>query len=78
MVRLAKGADILLHEATGASKGHSSALQAVDIFNEAGAKQLYRIHYSARDVKLEQMMETVHAKSPCPVYLAHDLVRIDL
>jgi ribonuclease Z len=78
VVRLAKGADILLHEATGASKGHSSALQAVEIFSEAGAKQLYLIHYSARGAKLAQMMETVHEKSARPVSLTHDFQQIDV
>jgi len=78
VVRLAKGADILLHEATGASKGHSSALQAVDIFTQAGAKQLYLIHYSARGVELEKMMERVHQKTAFPVSLTHDLMKIDL
>jgi ribonuclease Z len=78
VVRLAAGADILLHEATGASKGHSSALQALDIFSEAGAKKLYLIHYSARGAELEHMMETVHQKTTSPVFLAHDLQRIDL
>jgi ribonuclease Z len=78
VVTLAKDADILLHEATGASKGHSSALQAVDIFSQAGAKKLYLIHYSARGAELEHMMDTVHKKFPGPVYLTHDLQRIDL
>ncbi len=67
VVRLAKGADILLHEATGASKGHSSALQAVDISSQAGAKQLYLIHYSARGAELVHMMEAVHQKTASPV-----------
>jgi len=78
VVRLAKGADILLHEATGASKGHSSAAQAVDIFSQAGAKQLYLIHYSARGADLEQMMANVRQKTACPVSVTHDLQRIDL
>jgi ribonuclease Z len=78
VVRLAKGADILLHEATGASKGHSSALQAVDISSQAGAKQLYLIHYSARGAELVHMMEAVHQKTALPVSLTHDLMQIDL
>jgi ribonuclease Z len=78
VVRLAKGVDILLHEATGASKGHSSALQAVEIFNQAGAKQLYLIHYSARGAELQHLKEMVQEKSHGPVYLAQDLMQIDL
>ena len=78
VARLAKGADILLHEATGASKGHSSALQAVEIFNQSEAKSLYLVHYSARGADLEQLMETVRSKSSRPIYLAHDLMQVDL
>jgi ribonuclease Z len=78
VIRLAKGADILLHEATGASKGHSSAVQAVQICIQAGAKQLYLIHYSARGAELDQMMEKVHQLSVSPVSLTHDLQRIDI
>lgn len=45
MVRLAKDVDILIHEATGASLGHSSAAQAGEIATRAKAKALYLIHY---------------------------------
>ncbi|MCC6147442.1 MAG: MBL fold metallo-hydrolase, partial [Anaerolineaceae bacterium] len=45
VARLAKNADILLHEATGASTGHSSPEQAAEIGQQAGAKTLYLIHY---------------------------------
>ena len=77
VVRLAKGADILLHESTGASRGHSSALQAVAIFQEADAKELYLIHYSARGAQLEQMLIAAREKSARPVRLTHDLMSID-
>jgi ribonuclease Z len=77
VVRLAKGADILLHESTGASRGHSSALQAVAIFQEADAKELYLIHYSARGAQLEQMLKAAREKSARPVRLTHDLMAID-
>lgn len=44
IMRLAKGADILVHEATGAGPGHSSAQQAADIAREAGAGRLLLVH----------------------------------
>ena len=78
VVRLAKGADILLHESTGESKGHSSALQAVEIFGEAGAKELYLIHYSARGAELEQMLHAAREKATRPVRLTYDLMQLDL
>jgi ribonuclease Z len=45
VVNLARGADILIHEAAGASPGHSSAYQAGEIAKEAGVKKLYLIHF---------------------------------
>ena len=44
-VRLAEGADILIHEAAGASFGHSSAEQAGEIATKAEVGRLYLIHY---------------------------------
>ena len=41
---LAYEADLLLHEATGASSGHSSPAQAAQVAAEAGAKRLVLIH----------------------------------
>jgi ribonuclease BN (tRNA processing enzyme) len=44
-VRLAAGADILIHEAGGASFGHSSAEQAGEIATKAEVGKLFLIHY---------------------------------
>ena len=44
-VRLAGGADILIHEAGGASFGHSSAEQAGEVATKAEVGKLYLIHY---------------------------------
>lgn len=44
-VHLADGADILIHEAGGASLGHSSAEQAGEIATRAEVGKLYLIHY---------------------------------
>lgn len=45
VVRLSAGADVLIHEATGASPGHSSAEQAGEIATKAEAGKLFLIHY---------------------------------
>ena len=45
LLDLASGVDYLLHEATGASKGHTSPAQAGEVAAKAGAKSLYLIHY---------------------------------
>lgn len=44
-VRLAGGADILIHEAAGDEYGHSSAEQAGEIAAKAEVETLYLIHY---------------------------------
>ncbi|RLD03610.1 MAG: hypothetical protein DRI56_12170 [Chloroflexota bacterium] len=46
VIPLASGANVLIHEATGASKGHSSAAQAGEAAQKAGVDSLYLIHYS--------------------------------
>jgi ribonuclease Z len=78
VVHLAQNADILFHEATGATLGHSSALQAVDIAKQAGAKKLYLIHYSARGEELEILLQQAKQKFDGPVELATDFQMIDL
>ena len=45
VVRLSEGADVLIHEATGESPGHSSAAQAVEVASRAEVNKLYLIHY---------------------------------
>ena len=45
VIRLAEGADILIHEASGSSNGHSSPAEAGEIAGLAGVKTLVLIHY---------------------------------
>lgn len=45
MVSLASGAELLIHEASGASFGHTSAEQAGEIASQAGVRRLMLIHY---------------------------------
>lgn len=42
--RLARSADLLVHEATGEAPGHSSARQAAEIARSAGAQRLVLVH----------------------------------
>ena len=44
IARLAAGADILIHEATGEGPGHSSARQAAEIARDAGVERLLLVH----------------------------------
>lgn len=45
VINLGKDVDILIHEATGVSFGHSSAAQAGEVAAKANAGSLYLIHY---------------------------------
>jgi ribonuclease Z len=78
VVRLAEGAQVLIHEASGAGVGHSSASQAGGIARDAGVEQLLLIHYPTgpyfSDSILEQARETFSGN----VRLAEDLMEIAL
>jgi ribonuclease Z len=53
LIRLAAGADLLIHEATGEYPGHSTPAEAAEVAREAGVAQLALIHYPVREVDLE-------------------------
>jgi ribonuclease Z len=53
LVRLAGGADLLIHEASGEGPGHSSPAQAGEIAREAGVARLALTHYPVVDTDLE-------------------------
>lgn len=55
--RLADKADILLQEAAGPGKGHTSPQQAGEIASRCGVKQLVLIHYEARRGKQTLLSE---------------------
>jgi ribonuclease Z len=78
VVRLAKEADILFHEATAASKGHSSAIQAVDIASQSQARTLYLIHYSARGSDLSEILVKAQHNFSGPVHMAQDYLSLEI
>ena len=53
--RLAAGADILIHEATGAHPGHAGAVEAAQVAHRAKARRLLLVHLPPA----EQLDETV-------------------
>jgi ribonuclease Z len=71
LVRLASGADLLLHEATGEYPGHSTPAEAAEVAREAGVAQLALIHYPVRGVNLEAWRLQA-AEFPGPVTLARE------
>lgn len=78
VVDLAKGADILFHEAAGPSIGHSSPQQAGEIARKAGARMLYLIHTSPREELYAGMLEQAASAFGGEVHLAHDSEEIEL
>jgi ribonuclease Z len=75
IVRLAQDADILIHEATSASIGHSSAEQAGQIATRAGVKSLYLIHYLER-TQGNELIPCAERTFSGPVALCKDFLTI--
>jgi len=71
LVRLAAGAGLLLHEATGNYPGHSSPAQAAEAARLAGVARLGLIHYPVRGVDLEGW-RLAATGFPGEVFLAQD------
>lgn len=77
VVRLARGSRVLIHEASGASFGHSSASQAGEIAQAAGASQLYLIHYPTIGLQADRLIAAARDTYRGPVMLAVDLMQLD-
>jgi len=72
LVRLARGVDVLVHEASGEFVGHSSPAQAGQVAQRAGVGQLYLIHYPALNTDLKALVDEARQEFPGPVELARD------
>jgi len=77
VVLLAKGADLLIHEAAGASRGHSSAYQAGSIATEADAKSLCLIHYPTGQHGSQSLISEAGKSFTGRVTLAKDFMELD-
>jgi len=77
VIRLAEKADYLIHEATGSIHGHSSAMQAGEIANQAGTKTLYLIHYPTGGHPTDKLISEARMRFQGPVNLAEDLLCLD-
>lgn len=78
VVRLAAGADVLIHEATGASPGHSSASQAGEVATEAEVGHLILIHYPVHPSVNTSMIRDAQSSFQGQVDLAQDFMRLPL
>lgn len=77
-VRLADGADILIHEATGAFFGHSSAEQAGEIATRAEVGKLYLIHYPTGQFTNGNLLAEARKTYKGEVIIAKDFMTIEL
>jgi ribonuclease Z len=77
VVELADKANILVHEAAGASLGHSDALQAGQTAERAGVSNLYLIHYANGKFKDNELLDRAAQEFTGPVKLAEDFMQFE-
>jgi len=75
---LARGVDILLHEASGPFTGHSSAAQAGELARQAGAGALYLIHYPTGRYASGDLVAEARERFQGETKLAFDFMEINL
>jgi len=78
LLRLARGADVLIHEAAGAEYGHSSAAQAGSVAQRAGAGKLYLIHYPVPNADLNALLAEARREFAGEVELARDFGTVEI
>lgn len=78
VVRLASGANVLIHESSGATIGHTSAEQAAEIACQAEVDALYLIHYPTGKNDTSTLVPDAKRKFASQVALAVDFMTIEL
>jgi ribonuclease Z len=77
ILQLAKNADVLVHESTGALPGHSSAMQAGEAARLAKVGSLYLIHYPTGQFASGSLVAEARQRFDGPVTLAEDYMVLD-
>lgn len=78
VIRLAAGADILIHESAGATRGHSSAAQAGEVASQAEVGKLYLIHYpTGKYANGTDLVAEAHQRYQGQVALADDFMELN-
>lgn len=72
---LARGVDLLVHEATGAHPGHSTAVGAAQLAREARSRRLVLVHLAPQDYDLENWRLAAEAVFGRDVQIGNDLDR---
>jgi len=76
VIRLASGADVLIHEATGDTLGHSSAAGAGGVARKAAVGALYLIHYPTSGLETRSLTSQAEEEYGGPVVLAQDFMEL--
>jgi ribonuclease Z len=76
VIRLADGANVLIHEASGLLPGHSSAKQAGEAAAQAEVSELYLIHYPTGKFAAGDLLSEARTAFDGPVTLAEDFVSL--
>jgi ribonuclease Z len=76
--RLAEGSDVLIHEATGSSVGHTSPEKAGEIATQAGVGKLYLIHYPPQLIDPEDLLVRARQTFQGPISVAQDMMLIEM
>ena len=77
VVRLAKGADFLIHEASGSMGGHTGAREAGVIASDAGVKTLILIHYDPVSIP-DALKEAARQSFSGEVIIARDMMTLPI
>jgi ribonuclease Z len=77
VTQLAEGADVLIHESSGALPGHSSAAQAGEAARQAEVGTLYLIHYPTGQFSSSDPVAEARQQFEGPVRLAQDYMTLD-
>ena len=75
LAKLAEKSDVLLQEAAGEARGHTSPAQAGQIALQAGVKKLILIHYDSR-LDGAQLLKEAGSTFPGEILLAQDMMVI--
>ena len=78
VARLAAGADVLIHEAAGQGRGHSSAEQAGEIASQAEVGRLLLIHYPTAGPAASDLARGAGARFRGEVALAEDFMQLEM
>ncbi len=77
VIRLAEGADLLIHEASGALPGHSSAAQAGKAARQSEAGSLVLIHYPTGPFALKNLTSEAQTQYQGPITQAEDFMSFE-